>query len=69
MVSSFLKRLEPQPQSLQSIIPSESSAWLIPLIILILNNSIRNIDSAGYTSKASEFSKAFFSTTREVGQV
>jgi hypothetical protein len=63
----LFETMEPQPQSLQSIIPSESSL-VNSFNYTDFEQLTRNIDSAGYTTKASEFSKAFFSTTREVGR-
>ena len=62
---SLFESLEPQRQSLQAIFPGEST------LVDSFNYSnfeqlSRNIDSAGYTSKATEFSKAFFSTTKEI---
>ena len=63
---TFFENLEPQPQNLQSIIPAASS------LIKTFNYTdfeqlTRNIDSAGFVSKASVFAKAFFSTTKEIG--
>jgi hypothetical protein len=63
----LFEALEPQPQSLQSIIPSESSL-INSFNYTDFEQLNRNIDSAGYTSKVSEFSKAFFNTIRETSK-
>lgn len=59
--------LEPQPQSLQSILPGESSL-VNSFNYTDFEQLTRNIDSAGYRSKVSDFSKAFFSTAREISR-
>ena len=59
--------LEPQPQSLQSILPSKSTL-INSFNYTDFEQLTRNIDSAGYTTKVSEFSKAFFSTTKEISR-
>ena len=63
----LFETLEPQPQSLQTIIPSESTL-INSFNYTDFEQLTRNIDSAGYVSKASEFSKAFFSTTKEISK-
>lgn len=61
----LFETLEPQRQNLQSIIPNESTL-INSFNFTDFEQLSRNIDSAGYTSKTSEFSKAFFSTTKEI---
>ena len=61
----LFEMLGPQPQSLQSIIPSESTL-INSINYTDFEQLSRNIDSAGYTSKASNFSKNFFNTTKEI---
>lgn len=62
---TLFESLEPQRQSLQAIIPSESTL-MDSFNYTNFEQLSRNIDSAGYSSKATEFSKAFFSTTKEI---
>ena len=63
----LFETLEPQSQSLQTIIPAESTL-VNSFNYTDFEQLTRNIDSAGYSTKASDFSKAFFSTTKEVSK-
>ena len=63
---TLFETLEPQPQSLQTIIPSESSL-VNSFNYTDFEQLTRNIDSAGFVSKTSAFAKSFFSTTKEIG--
>ena len=62
----FFENLDPQTQSLQTIIPAESA------VVKIFNYTdfdqlTRNIDSLGYVSKVAPLAKTFFSSTKEIG--
>lgn len=62
----FFENLDPQTQSLQTIIPVESA------VVKIFNYTdfdqlTRNIDALGYASKVAALSKTFFSSTKEIG--
>jgi len=63
---TLFKTLEPQPQSLQTIIPAESTR-VNSFNYTDFEQLTQNIDSAGFVSKASTLAKAFFSTTKEIG--
>ena len=63
---TLFENLEPQTQSLQAIIPKQST------LIKTFNYTdfeqlTQNIDSAGYSLKTSTFAKTFLSTTKEIG--
>ena len=63
---TLFENLEPQTQSLQSIIPKQST------LIKTFNYTdfeqlTQNIDSIGYRLKTSTFAKTFLSTTKEIG--
>jgi len=62
----FFEKLEPQPQSLQRIMPAQS-ARVKTFNYTDFEQLIRNIDSSGYASKVAPSAKAFFSTIKEVG--
>ena len=62
----FFEKLEPQPQSLQTIMPAQS-ANVKTFNYTDFEQLTRNIDSAGYTSKVVPLAKAFFNTIKEVG--
>ena len=64
---TLFETLEPQPQSLQTIIPAESTL-VNSFNYTDFEQLTRNIDSAGFVSKASTLAKAFFSTTKEIGR-
>ena len=58
--------LEPQTQSLQTIIPSDNTL-INSFNYTDFEQLTRNIDSSGFVSKTSVFAKSFFSTTKEIG--
>ncbi len=62
----FFKKLEPQPQNLQTIMPAQSAS-VKSFNYTDFEQLTRNIDSAGYTSKVAPLAKAFFSTIKEIG--
>ena len=62
----FFEKLEPQPQSLQTIIPAQSTR-VNTFNYTDFEQLTRNIDPVGYTSKVSPLAKAFFNTIKEVG--
>ena len=63
---TLFESLEPQTQSLQTIIP-EQSTRIKTFNYTDFEQLSRNIDSVGYTSKVTPLAKAFFSTTKEIG--
>jgi hypothetical protein len=63
----LFETLEPQSQSLQSVIPSESSL-INSFNYTDFEQLTRNIDTSAFTSKVSEFSKSFFNTVKEISQ-
>ena len=63
---TLFETLEPQSQSLQTIIPAESSL-VNAFNYTDFEQLTRNIDSVGFVSKTSVFAKSFFSTTKEIG--
>ncbi|MDB9874245.1 hypothetical protein OAC97_03205 [Flavobacteriaceae bacterium] len=63
---TLFENMEPQPQSLQTIIPAKSSL-VNSFNYTDFEQLTRNIDSAGFDSKNSVFAKSFFSTTKEIG--
>jgi hypothetical protein len=63
---NFFEKLEPQPQTLQAIFPSESYSSSF-FSYNDFDQLQRNIDSVGYASESSELAKAIFRTTKEIG--
>ena len=63
----LFETLEPQAQNLLTIIPSVSTV-VNSFNYTDFEQLTRNIDSAGYSSKSSELSKAFFSTIKEISK-
>ena len=62
----LFEKLNPQPQRLQAVFPSESQNTFI-FNYTDFEQLQRNIDSLGTPSKASELAEAFFNTTEEIG--
>ncbi len=63
---TLFEGLEPQTQSLQAIIPAQSTR-VKTFTYTDFEQLNRNIDSTGYSSKITPLAKAFFSTTKEIG--